>query len=315
MMKRLLASATCVLTACGGLAPDDELPQDTEVVTEVAPLADGELRIGGDILADIVLEETQSRFVFVELGEGVGVYEQLPPGAPGFDEFPQLEGAPMIDKFLAVAEPGTEVPAAIMAFSEPTAYVGPQGWLRDAVASGQYIQPRANCTNSTFSNAVTSKGYNDRGTPVLRLDKRVGSTAFFEQYTYCGGANWPGGCPTFHRYAPGGNDHGSQFSNVDKYFTRVALCGLGTHPTITSNYGTVWTHPGPTLRVVHRDGNNNGWFTSINEDFAPNDVGGVRSWHYTGGTGSWNFDWRTQIEYAEINDLFDIGHAVADLGF
>ncbi len=317
MIKRLCTFAACMLSACGTDLPDDQSHQQpkTEIGTDETPLADGELRIGGEIIADIELDETQSRFVFVELGNGVGLYEQIPPGAPGLAEFPQLEGAPLIDKFLALAKPGTQVPAAIVAYSEPTAFIGPKGWVRDAVARGQYLIPRGNCTNSTFSNAVTSKGYNDDGTPKLRLDKRVGYTSLFEQYTYCGGTNWPGGCPKFHRYAPGGHNHGSQFSNVDKYYTRVALCGLGSHPTITSNLGFVWTHPGPKLKVRHRDSNNNGWFTSINEDFDANDVGGVRAWHYEGGSGFWNFDWRTQIEFAEVNDRFDIGHAVEHLGF
>ena len=108
---------------------------------------------------------------------------------------------------------------------------------------------------------------------------------------------------------------GSVWYNVDKYYTLVSLCGLGNHPTITSNYGTSWTHPGPLVEIQYRNSSNNGWYTAISKDFTASEIGKTAGWHYWGGTGVWNFDWRTRIGYAELNDKFDIGHAVEDLGY
>ncbi|MGR9053695.1 MAG: hypothetical protein ACU84J_13705 [Gammaproteobacteria bacterium] len=276
--------------------------------------SDGEVEFDGTIIADMRLA-TGTRVVFVDLVDGVGAYEQVPPGAPSLAEFPALRGAPMVDLFLAMSEPNTPVPEAIKKYSKPSRHIGRQGWIHDAVRLGQFDLPRANCTNSTFSDAVVSKGYDDRGTPVLRLDQRVGFTGNFVAHTECFGTGWVGGCPTFYRYEPVSGTNGSIFPNVDKYYTRVAVCGLGNHPTITSNYGTTWVHPGPVLDIDYRDSNNNGYYSAVHEDFTESDVGGVRAWHYTGGTNHWNYDWRTRITLSKVNDYFDIGHAVEDLGY
>jgi hypothetical protein len=290
-------------------------PVDERVADDETPLpgVDGELEVNGRILREARLQGG-TRVLFVDLGDGVGAYEQVAPGAPGLAEFPALADAPLIDVYLAVTPPGTPVPEAIEQHSKPSRQLGRQGWVRDAIAAGQFKLLRGNCTNSTFSNAVTSKGYDDRGTPILRLDQWVGYSTFFKPHTECFGTSWVGGCPSFYRYETDGTN-GSTFYNVDKYYTRVAICGLGSHPTITSNYGTNWTHPGPVLEVAYRDNHNNGFYDVIDEDFSPADVGGVRAWHYWGGTGFWNYDWRTRITLSKVNDYFDIGHAVEDLGF
>lgn len=312
----LIAATTFALSA---FASQDENPDAAEkdgdklTAEDLAHLGDGEIAFGGGVIGDISTR-SGSRFVFLDLDGGVGLYEQTPAGGAMLQDHPQLRNATLLDVFLAVSEPGTIVPSQIEALSEPARLDRPQGWARDLDA-GKDAESRANyCSNATFSNAVVSKGYNDRGTPSLRLDKKVGSTGFFDDYKYCGGTSWPGGCPTFHRYEVGGNN-GSVWYNVDKYYTLVSLCGLGVHPTLTSNYGWQWVHPGPRVEIQYRNSNNNGWFTALSKDFAAGDIGQTAGWHYWGGTGVWNFDWRTRIEYAEINDKFDIGHAVEDLGY
>lgn len=274
---------------------------------------DESLEINGVVLEDVLLD-TGTRIMFIEMEDGVGAFEQIPIGAPGIAEFPALRGAPLIDIFLAISEPGTPVPESIKHYSKPSQDIGEQGWIHNAVRLGHFDLPRANCTNSTFSNAVTSKGYDDRGTPVLRLDKLVGVTGYFKEHKQCFGTNWVGGCPKFYNYEVNGVN-GSIFHNVDKYYTRVALCGLGSHPTITSNYGSSWTHPGPLLQVSYRNSNNNGYYYVISKDFSTNEIGWAYAWHYTDGSGYWNYDWRTQITLSKKNDYFDIGHAVEDLGY
>ena len=292
--------------------PEEFSPLNNEASPrDVISIKDGEAKFIDRVLTTAELEGG-TKIIFTETGGGVGAYEIVPPGAPGLAEFPQLKNASLIDVFLSVTPANTRIPDKISKISKPSKHIGPQGWVNNAITRGHFKLERSSCSNTSFSNAVTSKGYNDRGTPKLRLDKRVGFTSLFVERQECFGTSWQNGCPDFYRYELGGNN-GSIFYNVDKYYTRVAICGLGSHPTISTTYGSVWSHPGPILRVSYRDSNNNGWYSTIYEDFATNDIGGVRAWHFWGGAAYRNYDWRTRIEYAKPYDYFDIGHAVEDL--
>lgn len=288
---------------------DEEIGPLGEETASPAPAADsdGHVQVAGDIIAKVALDNG-AQFMFIGVAGGIGVLEGLPPGVAGFESFPALKNASVADMYMAISEPGSPIPEAIKSSSVDNG-LGAQGWMRAAIAAGNYAVPRSNCTDSTFSQAVQSFGYNDRGTPSLRLNQSVGSSGFFIQHTECFGTSWPAGCPQFYRYEVGGNN-GSVWSDVDQYYTRVAVCGLGSHPTITSNYGLVWTHPGPTISVWWRNANNGNWNIAFNVDVAANQVGGF--WHWHSGTAI-NHDWRTRIELAKPNDSFDIGHAVEDL--
>lgn len=319
------ATAACgllgaLLSACVGADPISDGEQvvgndeEVEVLEEgpVSPLpaADGnsDVQVGGDVIAKILLDNG-SKFMFIGGEGGISVLEGLPAGAPGFKSFSALQNATVADMYMAISEPGSPIPDAIKHSSVDNG-LGKQGWMRAEIAAGNYTAPRGNCTDSTFTQAVQATGYNDRGTPTLRLNQYVGDSPYFKQYTECFGTNFPGGCPKFYRYEVGGNN-GSVWYNVDQYFTRVAVCGLGYHPTITTNYGIVWAHPGPTISVWKRAPNNANWELEFSDDVNPNQVGWSWTWHPPTLA---NYDWRTRIELAKFGDFFDIGHAVEDLG-
>lgn len=307
------------LSACMGDAPvsdgaqvaatDEEIGSVGEQTVPPPPAADsdGRVQVAGNVIAKIELDNG-AQVMFIGVEGGIGVLEGVPPGVAGFESFPALQNASVADMFTAISKPGTPIPEAIMNSSVDNR-LGKQGWMRAEIAAGNYAVPRSNCTDSTFTQAVQSYGYNDRGTPSLRLNKRVGFTEFFSEHVECFGTSWPAGCPSFYRYEVGGNN-GSVWSDVDQYYTRVAVCGLGSHPTITSNYGSEWVHPGPTISAWWRNANNGNWNLAFSVDVAANQVGGA--WHWHSGTAI-NHDWRTRIELAKVNDYFDIGHAVEDL--
>lgn len=308
-----------MLSACAGAEPisegenfggtDEEIGPLGDEAASSAPAAnsDGHVQVAGDVIAKVALDNG-AQFMFIRAGGGVGVLEGVPAGVAGFDSFPALKHASVADMYMAVSEPGSPIPDAIKSSSVDNG-LGQQGWMRAEIAAGNYAAPRGVCTDSTFTQAVQSYGYNDRGTPSLRLNQSVGSSGFFAQHIECFGTSWTGGCPQFYRYEVGGNN-GSVWSDVDQYYTRVAVCGLGSHPTITSNYGTVWTHPGPQISAWYRDASNASWNIAFSVDVAANQVGIAWAWH--SGTAL-NHDWRTRIELAKANDYFDIGHAVEDL--
>ena len=313
--RTVTGASTCLvllLGACGGTPDGGETTTEQPVAQEASDTA---ARSGGQAVTTVKLPEGSS-FTFITIEQGIGILAEVAPGAPELASFPLLTEAPLQDIFWALSEPGTEVPEQIVALSEPSIDLGPQGWAREAAARGDYVRPRSHCSNSTFMNVVNSKGYNDSGTPVFRLNQLVGSSAFFVPHVECFGTNWVGGCPTFYQYEVNGKD-GSYFYNVDAYYTRVAICGLGQHPTITSNYGTVWNHPGPSIEFWHRrEHNAGGWQLSFNKDIPANQVGWVYAWHWLGNSSTHNnFDWRTQIQLAKPGDYFDIGHAIEHYGW
>ena len=150
---------------------------------------------------------------------------------------------------------------------------------------------------------MNSFGYADNGTPDFRLNKEPGVSGYFQQVWYAfpedGTGTWG------YEYTVGGN-HGSLWQNIDAYYTRVAVCDLGSHPNLNGGQGTV-AHPGPTVNFSYRDSNDSpySFATALNHDY---NTTGVSYWHWY--TGS-NWDWKSRIDLGQEGDLFDIGHAVA----
>ncbi|MCA9689763.1 MAG: hypothetical protein KC636_09140 [Myxococcales bacterium] len=293
------------------LADGDRQADDASLpIVEVDALADGELRVLKTTIADLELP-AGPRLVFIDVAEpgdapSIGVYEFVPTGNLGTSDFAELAGATPLDLFRAATAEDVEVPARLLESAEidrealPTEAPRARGWLVDAVAEGE--APRGICTDSEFTAAVNSYGYNDLGTPSLRLNKSPGSSGYFvtNGYTFLPeGAYWEA-----YTYWVGGG-YGSRWSNIDNYYTRVAVCALGSHPTACGAGGCV-SHPGPTVNIAFRDQNNDpyGYEAVVNHDFSGT---GYVHWHW--GAGS-NYDWRTKIDLAAATDSFDIGHAV-----
>jgi hypothetical protein len=311
--RTLLSLLVTSVLACDDAAerpaderPADELPADAEAVDEpvVTDLRDGELRVEAPVVADLELPRGP-RLVFIDLGDPeaapeIGVYEYVPAGHLGTADFPELAGAGALELFLAATAADVPVPPRLRAAADARTTPRARGWLIPAVAQG--VAPRGICTNSDFMDAVESFGYADLGTPVYRLDKQPDSSVFFEPqgYTFLPqNAYWEA-----YRYTVGGNA-GSQWSNIDAYYTRVAVCALGAHPNACGSGGCV-SHPGPTVNFSYRDDDDQpfGYQTVLNHDFPGT---GVVHWHWQSGS---NFDWRTRIDHAAADDSFDIGHAV-----
>jgi hypothetical protein len=295
-----------------------------EVATPASPVgpdgvepplvADGELATGGVTVAEIALE-TGGRLRFIELGPAqVALLEATPAGAPGIHAVAELDrDASLADVFFAFSEPGTELPAELLAVSEPSTAFGAQGWARPLLAAAAV--PRSNCVASTFRDWVEDRGYDDRGTPDVRLDQVPRNSQFFRFDEYAPGN---GESYDFYEYSVGGND-GSVWYDVDRYATQVTVCAVDqaaggnpgglAHPPI-SYQGYSNPHMGPAVTVWYRRPGEETWTAAASRDFAANEIGGTIRWHFN--TGS-NWDWMTRIYWAGGDDRFHIGHAVEDL--
>jgi hypothetical protein len=300
------------LSACGGLTE--------ELATSSSSLipADGELLIDDPMrVADLELPNGSSLHFIEFAAENIAVLEQQQPGVASIARVKELPpDASLADVFFAFSEPGTEIPAQILAVSNLSGDYGAQGWARDLV--NETISGRGNCTDSEFSDAVTSFGYNDRGTPDLRLNKIPESSGYFEAYDYIPG---DGNSYDFFRYTVGGND-ASVWYDVDRYYSRVAVCAIDqiadgntsnpgglAHPPI-SYQGYSNGHMGPVVAMGYRRPGEAVWNWPAVKDFAANEVGLTLSWHFYTGL---NWDWQTKIYWAGGDDSFDIGHAVEDI--
>lgn len=291
------------------LADDaDDADADSERTTRIDALVDGEIRVHGTPIADLTLPRGP-RLVFIDLAApdeppAIGVYEHVPTGHVGTENFSELVGAAPLELFRAATTADVSVPPRLQATASAdladAAAPRARGWLIPAVADA--LLPRSTCTNSEFMDVVESFGYHDMGTPTFRLDEDPATSVFFEPWDY----NFYPQMAVSNAYTYIlGNDPGSLWSNIDGYYTRVAVCDLGSHPQ-TCGVGGCVSHPGPTVNIAFRDDDNEpfSFETVVNHDFSGT---GFSKWHWF--TGS-NWDWRTRIEIAEEGDLFDIGHAV-----
>jgi hypothetical protein len=302
------------LAACELPADDHGDTVAIQTVDGQAP-RDGEILVGATVLADLPVK-AGPHLVFIDLaapGEQpqVGVYEFVPTGHRGTADFPELAGASPLALFLAATGDDIDVPERLREAeiavkgalrTSPTA----RGWLRDASVGSRPTALAAEiCNDSEFMAAVTAPGYNDSGTPVFRLNQAVGASGYFAEQYY----QFPvEGTGTFGQAYYVGGAPGSRWYNIDRYYTRVAVCALGSHPTLYGSHATV-VHPGPTVSVRYRDSDDNpfGWGIVLNHDYSGT---GYSYWHFYTGT---NWDWETLIDLAQDGDTFDIGHAVETL--
>jgi hypothetical protein len=296
----------------------DEMPTDesTPAVDATRPEVgadaprDGEIRVNGTVVADLELPRGP-RLVFIdvaapEAAPAIGVYEFVPTGHLGTNHFDELAAATPLELFRAASTADVAVPPRLLATEGAPedravdADAPARGWLISAVAEG--LAPRGICTNDEFTAVVESFGYNDLGTPVLRLDKEPGVSGYFETNIYNFFPQMA--VREAYRYTVGGSA-GSGWLNIDAYYTRVAVCALGSHPSACGSGGCV-AHPGPTVNIAYRNDDDEpfGYQTVVNHDYAST---GVSSWHWQSGS---NWDWRTRIDIAAEGDNFDIGHAV-----
>lgn len=282
-----------------GLAADEQLATPEEEA-EQTPREPGTKRyVGGDTIQEVILDGgTRVSFVAITSTSGevsVGALEEIPRGAVSLADFEALAGAGVRDVFWAVTEPGTPMPAQLAAIQGGDEELGPQGWALDVMANGDIVKPRAVCdADNTFSNYVTSKGFD---TDILRLNKHPDESSLFipDSYAPGNGQSYDG-----YMYSPNGTDSGSRFFNIDEYYTRVGACRLSGHYIVND-----W-HIGPMINFDYRDSNDNGWYTafSVDVDWGDDDV--TFAWLWQSGTG---WDWRTRIEMAAWDDIYDIGHA------
>ena len=220
------------------------------------------------------------------------------------------------DVFFAFSEEGTRIPERLLEAAPPATTFGPQGWARGLVN----LAPAASgpCNDADVQDYVNSFGYNDRDTPKFRLNKKPESSSFFEAYDYIPG---DGHVYDFFHYVVGGNT-GSIFSDIDRYFSYVAVCAIDgiadgntsnpgglAHPPV-SYQGYNNSHMGPVVAVGYRRPGEVVWSWAVAKDFEPSEVGTAVAWHFYTGN---NWDWRTDIYWAGGDDSFDIAHAVEDL--
>lgn len=282
----------------------DELPAPAREQTDEDSSRDlsRQRQLGGQVVAELSLEGG-TRVTFIELTDttghhGVGVLEEVPRGAASLADFDELADASARDIFWAVSEPGAPIPPELADSGADAAERPAQGWVLDAIASGGVLKFRGTCdTDSVFSNYVTNKGYDH---DVLRLNQHPDVSSYFIPDSYAPGN---GQLLDGYMYSPNGVDNGSYFYNIERYYSRVGACRISGHNVVNN-----W-EIGPMVRIAYRDANNSAWANVVSTDIDWGDSQVTFALHWTGG-GGW--DWRTQIEMAAWDDIYDIGHAYND---
>lgn len=284
---------------------------------------DGETVFGDNKVLSTLELGNGSKLHFVQVGPAaIGIAEDMPKGAKSIVSIPGLKAdGPAVDVFYALSKPGTKLPQGLLVGSQKLSRNQSQGWARKFVAkpqlSSQTLQTGF-CKNSDFQAWFNLfPDYNDRNTPVFRLDKVPRTSGFFEADVE---RPSDGKVYNFYSYTVGGKD-GSISIDADRYVTRVAVCNIDSfeasnpfqqaHPPI-SYLGYNNPHMGPVVSVMFRQPGQSAWQTAIAKDFAAGEVGGRVWWHFNSGL---NWDWQTDVFWAGADDSFDIGHAVEDLPF
>jgi hypothetical protein len=270
-------------------------------------LADGEERVGGELVAELDIGGG-SKLIFIGVGEegrtsDVFVVSSLAPGSIDPSTFPELRNASPLELFNAVAPPGTPLPDTITRLYGDQPKLGPEGWMLEAIkviGSNALMQTTGYCNNESFKSTVSFYEYDDRNTPLYRLDQvpEVNTDNVWTDYYECFGASWENNaCPWFFLYQ-------KIWDNVDGFYGRVAVCDLDNHPALSW-----WSHPGPTIQFLNRGPNDASYNLAFEVDVAANQVGHAWKMHGT----AINYDWKTVVMEAEAYDGFDIGTAVEDL--
>jgi hypothetical protein len=278
--------------------PDGDPIAASEGETLVPTLADGEEFIGGELVGEVELEGG-SKVIFIGLGgpedvKEVAVVSVIAPGGVDPSADPELAEASPRELWNAVADPATPIPEPLgRLYDEPQ--LGPQGWLR--TAQPPTAAPSI-CNNTDFQNAVRSYGYDDHLLFYLNQVPAQAPSNLWIYYRECFGTSFPQGCPVFYKFWV-------TLVKLDKYYGRVAVCGLDQHPPITGNY-THWSHPGPEISFLYRRPGQQNFTSAYSVDVAANEVG--KRWHFHSYTLS-NTDWRTRITLAKHYDKFHVGVA------
>lgn len=279
--------------------------------------ADGEESIGGEHVATlptvggsklIFIGERAAAVTGAGADESVIIVSATAPGTVDISSLPELVSASPLEVFNAASAPGTAIPPTIARLYGREPRLGPQGWGLEVAAKGgqegaAMIQT-GHCNNTNFTNKVNSFEYNDRGSPLFRLDQTPGvdSDNVWKFYDECFGTSWAGGeCPSYYKY-------NANWPDVDGFYWRVAVCDLDVHPTLSGNWGS-WTHPGPTIQFWSRAPGSASFDLTYGVDVKASEVG--YAWHIK--TAGINYDRTLVIKEAEAADGFDIATSVEDL--
>ena len=287
-----IALALCSLAFARPLAAQ-VLPDEASISTGETPFVSQ--RTNDERPFAIVRLPNGSDLEFVQINRGgdhaFGVLEQsLPRTRSAFDAVGDRDPSiNPVELFNAVTERGTRIPQRLLqAFGEPT--LGPQGWLlgelEPAGAGTDW------CDAEQFEDHVKGKNFE---TTVLRLNKGPSN-------------NDPEWINAFYNFLFPQWGWWITLLNIDLYYTRVAVCGLGNHPAYCNGNHCFWFHPGPVIMFQYQNANNwphhfGGY--AVVEDIDPLfTIGKSYGWiFYTGQ----NWDWKTSITHAQVGDKFNIG--------
>ena len=329
-MRRLqsIFTASTILLASACDAPDDALDLEAEelaledqedgeqLVAEERPLEDGEERFGeGVTLLDRVELPggTELTFVHLENGgeESLGIIEHQPAGAVALADL-GVADASILDLYLAITGPETEVPAPLLRLAEDNE-LGERGWLEQGIARGDFdlvAEPdiaTAAC-DAGFQSWLTNWNpqVSDQSEWGLNEDPDSDSDWYGPTEplglgiacTNCSESWW-------HR-----DYYNDQFEifNVDEMKMGVDVCNVDFRPSITDG-STTLTHYGPILRFRYRTENNASTGQVWSKDVTEAEEGGHWRWYWLGSsTSGYNdYDWTIEIANARAGDRYDLG--------
>ncbi|MEX1367136.1 MAG: hypothetical protein AB1Z98_28675 [Nannocystaceae bacterium] len=326
------AATTLLLSACdpstdsldGDLAElevEDAIAQEAAaapLVDEQTPLKDGEERFGEGVtpLDRVTLSGgLELTFVHMDIGgeESLGVIEHQPLGALGLADLGIDDASSPLDLYLALTGPTTEVPEALRRLAVDN-QLGERGWLDQQVARGDFdLAAEPNIVTAACDGGFQSYLTNWR-TDIDEYVRWALGEDIDNDTSWYGPSDPLGlgiGCTDctetwWHR-----DYYNDQFEiyNVDEMKMAVSACAIGWRPDITTNYGHVLEHYGPTLRFRYRTENNAATVQAYSNDLAESEEGGRWRWYWYGSSASGDndFDWTIEIANARATDLFDLG--------
>lgn len=337
-MRRIqsLVTASTLLLAGACDAPDDALDREADelaieddedgeqLVAQPLPLEDGEEQLGeGVTLLDRIELRGGTELTFVHLQlegeESLGIIEHQPAGAAGLADL-GVADASMLDLYLAITGPETEVPAPLLRLAENNE-LGERGWLDQRMARGDFEL----VAKPDIATAACDAGFQSWLTDWNSQVSEVSEWGLNEDPD--SDADWYGpteplglgiACPNcsetwWHR-----DYYNDQFEifEVDEMKMGVDVCAVDYRPSITDGNITL-THYGPILRFRYRTEGNASTGQVWSKDVTEAEEGGHWRWYWLGSSTSGNndFDWTIEIANGRAGDRYDLGFVYDNHGW
>lgn len=301
-------------------AEQEQEDAELSAADEIA-LEDGEERFGEGVTLLHRAElagGTELSFLHLDIEgeESVSVIERLPVGALSLSAL-GMEDASALDLYLAVTEPGDEIPVALLHLADDN-QLGERGWLNQQIDRGDFGLTSKPDVQASACDAGF-EGYFEGLThswdvKELHLDEDPTTDPDWE------GPRDPdlgiscGGCDNWYFRDRVPND-AYELYNIDEVTLGYAACSIAWRPDLETNYGNDLVHYGPIVKFRYRTENNAAYGQAYSKDLLESDEGIQYFYHWAGNSTYNDYDWDIAILGGRSADRFDFGFAGQNHGW